>query len=976
VLTATDSLGVVTKYTYDGYGDVLTTTENYQSGGPSDDHTNVTTSATYDDLGEQLTSTNALGIVTATVYDIRGNVQQTTENYQSGGPTDAQTNVKTQYGYDALGRQITTTNPRGVVTKTDYDLDGRETQTTANYVSGGTSDSQTNVITTTKYDGAGNATQAIDAKQNKTTTIYDADNRATEIKVQDSGNTVVQHTLTTYDVVGNKVSSQVIDNAHNPTTTYTYDAANRLLTQTDPAADPGASDQSGQSNVTTYTYDANGNATETQVTNDGVTGSVTDTKATFDHLGRQLTKTQDADTTVPKTTSYVYNAAGQQTSTTDEASNITTSGYDALGRVTSVINPDTTVTTTTYDAAGEKLTQSNSAGTTIDTYDPLSRVSTEQRKNGSGVSQGSVAFTYDANGNVLQKVTTLADGSQVTSISTYDALDRQATLNDGSRSYTYDLAGNVTHMQVVVSGSGYAVQTDSTFDGGNRIASLYDRVGPSATILHSYGYTYDGNGNRSGITEDGATTTNYSYDDLNQLTQVTVGSTTTATYAYDANHNRTGLVTAAGTTGYTYDSSDHLTQKTDPNGKVTNYGYDISGNLTSASYDPSGVNQVTQYHYDANGRLTEIDQPNGTTIQFGYDADYNRTSKTITSGGVSHSVNDVYVLGHLAYETDGNGTVLATFTYDSIGVPVSVQVGSDPNSSPRYYYVYNGHGDVVALVDAYGNSVASYAYDAFGQLTSASENFGSGTTWTNPYRYDGRDGVRYDGETGLYWMSVRAYDPALGRFLSRDPLGRAPLFFGDQPYVYAGNNPLIYVDPSGAKRLPEDASKKSPKHKQPQKEKRIRSDESEEALWERSDPRHKFLLRLSHPNDDHDGRGWHLNLRVQYYGGSPDLHNFHIYYRGQGPIYWPDYSWSYKDHVPGVIESADDEGIKLTSWTWIMPIASEQIAEAIQTVVIDTLGSNSEAVNYFYSDGSEMRDKLAEGLRELTNHPPRPYKQP
>lgn len=65
-------------------------------------------------------------------------------------------------------------------------------------------------------------------------------------------------------------------------------------------------------------------------------------------------------------------------------------------------------------------------------------------------------------------------------------------------------------------------------------------------------------------------------------------------------------------------------------------------------------------------------------------------------GAVSHSVNDVYVLGHLAYQTDQTGTTLATFTYDSSGVPASVQVGSDPNASPRYYYVYNGHGDVAA----------------------------------------------------------------------------------------------------------------------------------------------------------------------------------------------------------------------------------------------------------------------------------------
>ncbi|MGH2502391.1 MAG: RHS repeat-associated core domain-containing protein [Ktedonobacterales bacterium] len=66
----------------------------------------------------------------------------------------------------------------------------------------------------------------------------------------------------------------------------------------------------------------------------------------------------------------------------------------------------------------------------------------------------------------------------------------------------------------------------------------------------------------------------------------------------------------------------------------------------------------------------------------------------------------------------------------------------------------------------------------------------------NPYRYDGRDGVRYDASDGLYWMAVRAYDPTIGRFISRDPLGRAPLFFAGQPYVYAGNNPVSYLFPS------------------------------------------------------------------------------------------------------------------------------------------------------------------------------------
>ncbi len=60
--------------------------------------------------------------------------------------------------------------------------------------------------------------------------------------------------------------------------------------------------------------------------------------------------------------------------------------------------------------------------------------------------------------------------------------------------------------------------------------------------------------------------------------------------------------------------------------------------------------------------------------------------------------------------------------------------------------------------------------------------------------------MRADVATGLDWMSVRAYDPTIGRFISRDPLGRAPLVFADNPYVYAGNNPLSNVDPSGQYR--------------------------------------------------------------------------------------------------------------------------------------------------------------------------------
>ncbi|MEO7020734.1 MAG: RHS repeat-associated core domain-containing protein, partial [Ktedonobacteraceae bacterium] len=190
--------------------------------------------------------------------------------------------------------------------------------------------------------------------------------------------------------------------------------------------------------------------------------------------------------------------------------------------------------------------------------------------------------------------------------------------------------------------------------------------------------------------------------------------------------------------------------------------------------------------------LTEVDQPTGNKVQFTYDADGNRISKTVTA--TSTTIKDVYALGHLSEQTDSAGNPLATFTYENSGRPASVVLGN-PATGNRYYYVYNGHGDVVALTDSSGTPKASYTYDAFGILLSSSETLEG---WSNPYRYDGADLVRYDSETGLYWMSVRAYDPTLGRFISHDPLGRLAAEGIDfAPYVYAGNNPLIRVDPSG-----------------------------------------------------------------------------------------------------------------------------------------------------------------------------------
>ena len=63
-----------------------------------------------------------------------------------------------------------------------------------------------------------------------------------------------------------------------------------------------------------------------------------------------------------------------------------------------------------------------------------------------------------------------------------------------------------------------------------------------------------------------------------------------------------------------------------------------------------------------------------------------------------------------------------------------------------------------------------------------------------PIGFAGAFGVLSE-PNGLYYMNARYYDPTIGRFLSEDPLG---LGGGDLTlYSYAGNNPLVFVDPSG-----------------------------------------------------------------------------------------------------------------------------------------------------------------------------------
>ena len=104
-------------------------------------------------------------------------------------------------------------------------------------------------------------------------------------------------------------------------------------------------------------------------------------------------------------------------------------------------------------------------------------------------------------------------------------------------------------------------------------------------------------------------------------------------------------------------------------------------------------------------------------------------------------------------------------------------------------YVYNAHGDTVQLVKD-NAVVASYTYDAFGNLTSQIGESDNAFLYCGEY---------FDAETSTYYLRARYYNPANGRFTQQDAWAfmdaSDPLSLN--LYTYCCNNPVQYKDPSG-----------------------------------------------------------------------------------------------------------------------------------------------------------------------------------
>jgi RHS repeat-associated protein len=236
---------------------------------------------------------------------------------------------------------------------------------------------------------------------------------------------------------------------------------------------------------------------------------------------------------------------------------------------------------------------------------------------------------------------------------------------------------------------------------------------------------------------------------------------------------------------------------TDP---AVRFGYDAAGNLVfdgERFYRYDAFNRVVKIHAPGSvhvypsGELTGT--PGAVQATFCYDA-LGRRVETVTSSTTRH----VYGSGAetlVEYGVSGGTeTVLREFVWGTGGFPDPVVMfdltaaGSEPAGTPEpLYYLKDALGSVGALTNASGAVVERYRYSPYGETTIAAPDYTSRpfSEYWNPFLWTGQ---HCDSDNKLYHFWARTYDPEVGRFLQRDPLGVLKTS-GAEPGWSVGSNP-------------------------------------------------------------------------------------------------------------------------------------------------------------------------------------------
>ncbi|RKN35413.1 RHS repeat domain-containing protein [Micromonospora musae] len=590
------------------------------------------------------------------------------------------------------------------------------------------------------YDSHGNQSTLTDAKNNVWTSTYNLLGQVVAKSDPDAGNSSMG-----YDANGNLVETT---DSRGKTLSYAYDALDRKVGEfTGTVANQTSANQRAA-----WVYD-NSNAVA------GVTRAIGKLTTTIAYRGGQ------AYTSQQKAFDVFGNSLGT-TVTIPDSEGALAGSYTFGHTYTSVLG---LLLTDTYPAKGglpsetvfhgysefdmpQSLVGLNSYTTDV-SYDAWGRV--DQQSLGISTSAAYVTNTYDPHtGRLTNQLVT----RNKTTPSTVD-----------EQEYKYDLAGNITHKISKRNGASTPAETQCYgYDGLARLTEAWTATDDCAVTPTGSSKSMVGNSIGGGS----AYWTSWSIDVIgNRTKQVdhglgTAGDTTT-TYAYDGNgqnkpHTLTSTTTtgaATGTGSYTYDAAGNTTGRNAAQGNQT-LTWDDAGKLTKVTGGTSGDNT---FIYDADGNLMVQREPGKNTLYLPGQQHTLNTATGVVSG------NRYYDLpGGGTCVRSGSGTAYTFVVTDHQGTPSLYLDNTAQNPTWRQYTPYGG---------------------ARGAVVTAPDNRGFLNKPMSP--------------TGLTSVGARAYDPAIGRFVTVDSILNAA---GPQQwngYSYANNSPITLSDPSGLS--PEDA---------------------------------------------------------------------------------------------------------------------------------------------------------------------------
>ncbi len=465
----------LTTFSYDILGRGIQTEE------PSVDGNVPRTVTTYNGLTVSVTLSNA----GAGTNMPAGAVQTKTSTKNSQGQpvtvTDTQGNTVT-YTYDPFGNLLTT-NAGGVVTSLVYDLRGRKTSMAdpdkgnwAYY-----------------YNALGELIRQTDAKSQTVTMSYDLLGRMTNRSEPDLVSTWTYDSCTKgigklcsvsatngysrlhgYDGLGRPSTLSItIDTAYSISTT--YDSAGRVDTVTYPTGYAVKNDPDS-----TVYWTANAQNAAGQVTSELLGNSLTTTR-TYDALFRMSAVTSTGTGGTVHNLAYTFDAVSNVSQRQDLTQSVTENfSYDTLNRLTSASGSGLTTRSFDYNPIGNVIYKSD-----VGTY---SYPASGQRHAVASVSGGGAANTvtasygYDANGNLTSASGTIYPSSGSVSFSrtlTPSSYDMPSTLThvQGGSTYSYTYTYSAEHQRVRL----VTQRPDGTFTsiyvhpGGGNGALLYEK---------------------------------------------------------------------------------------------------------------------------------------------------------------------------------------------------------------------------------------------------------------------------------------------------------------------------------------------------------------------------------------------------------------------------------------------------------------------------------------------------------------------